>query len=46
MLDQAQEYVKADDYFEKYFTTVLKYKERVGRLAKSDYLPQLSVSCD
>lgn len=41
LLDQAQEFIKADKWWTKYFKDVLKYKERIGKLAKSDYLPVL-----
>ena len=44
LLDQAQEYIKADKYLGNYFTDVLKYKTRIGSLAKTDYLPVLTIN--
>jgi len=43
LLDQMQEYIKADAWFQKYFDGLMEYKLRIGRLALSDYLPQLQV---
>lgn len=39
LFDQAQEFTKADKYWDKYFKEVIEYRERVHKLAKSDYLP-------
>ncbi len=41
MLDQQQEYIKADSYWANYFEHLLKYKSRIDKLAMSDYLPTL-----
>ncbi len=43
LLDQQQEFIKADAWFQKYFKELMEYKIRVGRLALSDYLPILAV---
>lgn len=44
LLDQAQEYLKADTWWDQYFLGVVAYKVRVGKLAKSDYIPVLESS--
>lgn len=44
LLDQAEEYVKADSYWAEYFEGLIKYKKRVASLALSDYLPVLGGS--
>lgn len=44
LLDQAEEYTKADSYWEQYFTRLMAYKKRVASLATSDYLPVLGGS--
>lgn len=41
LLDQAEEYKKADAYWVPYFEGLIKYKKRIGSLALSDYLPVL-----
>jgi len=43
LLDQAQEFIKADVWWQKYFTALMEYKLRIGRLALSDYLPTLQM---
>lgn len=37
-LEDAQEYVKANEYWEKYYNGIQQYKERVHKLNKSDLL--------
>jgi len=41
LFDQAQEFVKAEIWWDKYFKGLISYRERIGKLALSDYLPVL-----
>lgn len=38
MLEQAEEYIKAQKYWKSYYETLVEYKERCSRLAASDIL--------
>lgn len=46
LFDQAQEFTKADGWWSQYFSSLLQYRTRVGRLAQSDYLPILGANID
>lgn len=41
MLDQQEEFIKAERFWTDYFVGLKKYKSRIGKLAQTDYLPTL-----
>ncbi len=43
LLDQQQEFIKADAWWQKYFNELMDYKIRIGRLALSDYIPIVQI---